>query len=226
MLVEYLYFFFLILGYISFLINFRKFRTNKSILFFIAYNVVCATEIFAYLQYEYFGSSNFLTYYIGVDVIYAQIFLFFYYFLVKNKKFVLFSILAHALFNLSYLFYTMTKATDYKDLNYEVFYNYDICYFFNLIISLIVIFKYIFETFNSNIVLNIKQFFPFWITISLLINIIGHLPLYISLEQFKNDLSLFNVINNSVNIVSIIILIIGIFMNQDIDNSKQNLLNT
>ncbi len=206
----------LFLTYLSFLIHYKKFKYNRSTLYFIAFTVLLATEIIANIQFEQFHQKNLLTYLIGVDFIYGLLVIFFYYTLLKKNKIVQWCLLLFSLFNLIMVSYFLISATNYDQLNLLILKHYNIIYFVNLVLFLFVILNYIYETFNSNIILNLKQYFPFWITISLLVYFIGCLPIYISLTSLKEDMEIFQFFNTVIPSISYILLIIGIFLNQPI----------
>ncbi len=210
-----LYFFVLGLTLFSFILNIKKFSYNQSQLYFLAFVILIVTEVIGNRQHS-LGQMNVVTYFVGYDVIYEQIVLFFYYQLLRKKKLVLAVILLHAVFNVIIIAYCSSISESYNSLNINLLDYHKYGNFVNTILFLFVIIQYIYETFNSNVILHFKYYFPFWITVSLLLNFVGHLPIYISLDNAENDIELFGFLNDLINIISYSLLIIGIFLNKDI----------
>ncbi len=140
----------------------------------------------------------------------------------KRKTLVLWSILIFSIANFADIALLFGQSESYKDLNMSLFQNYSVIYFINLLIYLIVIFAFIFESFSSEVILKLKYFFPFWITVSLLIDKIGKIPISFQMISVKDDIELFSFFNTFISILSLTTIIIGIFLNKKIPISNLN----
>ncbi|MDR2206234.1 MAG: hypothetical protein LBE36_08795 [Flavobacteriaceae bacterium] len=91
-------------------------------------------------------------------------------------------------------------------------------YFFETILLLGSISLFLYETFHSNIVLNIKSYFPFWVSICLIMVYVGLLPLLFFVQQMGVSISadLFRLIMLFVNFMGYSILIVGILNSKKI----------
>ncbi len=86
-------------------------------------------------------------------------------------------------------------------------------YFINCILLLCTFSLFFYETFNTDNILNIRHYYPFWIVIGLFTIYIGIMPLMLisSRAQALMDVNLFFFILNSINVLGYGILLCGTF---------------
>ncbi len=204
----------MILAYLAFLINFRKFRYNDSLIYFIAFSILVFTELIGVYQYQYLNVKTFLTYYVGIDILYMIIVMFFYHNILNRKNLILGCILIYSIVNILLLAYSNKESADYELWNKILFQNYKYIFFFNLIVIIIILLTFFYETFNSDKILKLQNYFPFWVTISLMITNIGSMPIYLSIGSLQENIELFQTFNGIISSLGYFLLTIGIFMNK------------
>lgn len=97
-----------------------------------------------------------------------------------------------------------------------------VTYFITISLLLISITLFFFETFNSEKILNISQYYPFWIAISLIVLYLGLLPLIVISKnaiQLSISKNIFFILLYSVNFTGYTIMLAGIFFSK-----KENLI--
>lgn len=85
-------------------------------------------------------------------------------------------------------------------------------YFIESVLLLLSISLFFYETFNTNIILNLKKYFPFWVSLSLIVIYVGLLPLLFFADEVGNSLSkeIYFAILLFINITGYSILLYGI----------------
>lgn len=92
-----------------------------------------------------------------------------------------------------------------------------ITYFITIFLLLLSITLFFFETFNSEKIFNIITYYPFWISISLIIIYLGVLPLIIMSKnaiQLSISKNIFLILLYSVNFTGYTIMLAGIFFSR------------
>lgn len=92
-----------------------------------------------------------------------------------------------------------------------------VTYFVTMILLLISITLFLFETFNSEKIFNISAYYPFWIAISLIVLYLGVLPLIIISKnsiQLSISKNIFLILLYSVNFTGYAIMLTGIFFSK------------
>lgn len=86
-------------------------------------------------------------------------------------------------------------------------------YFLEILILLASISIFLYQTFNTKIILNIKNYFPFWICLGLIIEYCGLLPIlfFSTKPQFGINMTLFFTIMFFINFIAKGIVILGTF---------------
>lgn len=95
-------------------------------------------------------------------------------------------------------------------------------YFITIILLLMSITLFFLETFNSEKIFNISQYYPFWIAISLIVLYLGLLPLIVISKnaiQLSISKNIFLILLYSVNFTGYLIMLTGIFFSK-----KENLI--
>lgn len=95
-------------------------------------------------------------------------------------------------------------------------------YFFECILLIISITMFFYETFNSDIILNITKYFPFWVSLSLIIIYIGLLPILLFINRVNSNLSAetFHLILFLINIIGYSVLFYGILKSNKINYER------
>ena len=92
-----------------------------------------------------------------------------------------------------------------------------ITYFVTIFLLLLSITLFFFETFNSEKILNITTYYPFWIALSLIVIYLGVLPLIIMSKnaiQLSISKNIFLILLYSVNFTGYTIMLVGIFFSK------------
>ena len=90
-------------------------------------------------------------------------------------------------------------------------------YFVTILLFLVSVTLFFIETFNSEKVLNIMDYYPFWIAISLVVLYVGLLPLIIiskNAMQLSISRNIFLILLYSVNFTGYTIMLSGIFFSK------------
>ena len=98
-------------------------------------------------------------------------------------------------------------------------------YFATIVLLLASVALFFFETFNSEKVLNIMDYYPFWIAISLIILYVGLLPLMIiskNAMQLSISRNIFLILLYTVNFTGYTIMLVGIFFSKKTNLNEDN----
>lgn len=186
------------------------------IYFIIASGLVMCIDTFLFfmrLAIPRFNSIPFYT--IGVNLfVFLFFFLYFHHILImkKSKKLNLIFI---SLFLISYLLFAIFSP--------NFFYRFPFTFYFvELILLIFTIYLVLHETFNSDKILNIKSYYPFWACIGLMSIYLGVTPLLIISNTAMEvmNINIFFIILFIVNAIGYSILIAGIFFAKNINQKK------
>lgn len=98
-------------------------------------------------------------------------------------------------------------------------------YFTTIVLLLASVALFFFETFNSEKVLNIMDYYPFWIAISLIILYVGLLPLMIiskNAMQLSISRNIFLILLYTVNFSGYTVMLTGIFFSKKTNLNEEN----
>lgn len=98
-------------------------------------------------------------------------------------------------------------------------------YFATIVLLLASVALFFFETFNSEKVLNIMDYYPFWIAISLIILYVGLLPLMIiskNAMQLSISRNIFLILLYTVNFSGYTVMLTGIFFSKKTNLNEDN----
>ena len=98
-------------------------------------------------------------------------------------------------------------------------------YFATIVLLLASVALFFFETFNSEKVLNILDYYPFWIAISLIILYVGLLPLMIiskNAMQLSISRNIFLILLYTVNFSGYTVMLTGIFFSKKTNLNEEN----
>lgn len=202
------------------LLNIRKFSFNQSRFYLFSFIAVVITEVVATIAYIYYHNNR-LIYFIGIDIFSVILLFIFYYEILKQKKLISILIFLHLgicivfLFLLAFNTYGSKPVLGYNEILYSAI------TFIELIFILFVMVLFFYDTFNSNKILNLQYYFPFWVSVSILVVNAGLLPLMIA-SSFKNFVKTdtYGVIVLSINLIGYGIIIVGILLNKNINYNK------
>ena len=147
-----------------------------------------------------------LLYIIGVNFFVFLLFFLFFQNILKVQRLKTMNGVIIALFILNYLYFAIFS----KDF-FEVFPF--LSYFIQVVLLTGSIYLVISQTFNSDKILTLSTYFPFWVCLSLLVIYLGVLPLLIVSYTAANymNLNVFYAIIFLVNMIGYILLIIGVY---------------
>ncbi|WP_143755804.1 hypothetical protein [Kaistella haifensis] len=98
-------------------------------------------------------------------------------------------------------------------------------YFVTIFLLLASVALFFFETFNSEKVLNIMDYYPFWIAISLVVLYVGMLPLMIiskNAMELSISRNIFLILLYTVNFTGYTIMLVGIFFSKKTNLNEDN----
>lgn len=98
-------------------------------------------------------------------------------------------------------------------------------YFVTIVLLLASVALFFFETFNSEKVLNIMDYYPFWIAISLIVLYVGLLPLMIiskNAMELSISRNIFLILLYIVNFTGYTIMLVGIFFSKKTNLNEDN----
>lgn len=197
---------FLMLASFIFLIIKRKNADKGDRYFTIAIGILSLIEVYSTIQ-RYFDDTynSSLLYVIGVNLIVFLLFFFYFQTILFSRKLKLINIILIILFLLNYLISAV--ADDYFFSRFPF-----VSYFVEVVLLTCSIYLVMSQTFNSDKILDLGNYFPFWVCISLLIIYLGVLPLLIIsyTAASKMNLNIFFAILFLVNAVGYSILLYGI----------------
>lgn len=183
------------------IIKYRK--TGKENLFFIVgYLLFSLIDIFCYFYYKLTVLPTDIFYVIGFLMIVFFLYLLYYYqllyvpFLKKIQRIIL------ALFLLNIPVMLCTEDDLLHHFSFNMMY-------VDILLLLFSIILFLYQTFNSDKILEINNYLPFWISVALLIFFIGSIPIFFFRATVSENIYFFilfmlNLISNGILILSLI----------------------
>jgi len=185
-------------------IKYRK--IGKENLFFIAgYILFSLIDIFCYFYFKSTHQSTEMFYVIGFLMVVFSMYLLYYFQLLYwpvLKKLQLF-LLVLFVGNIAVMFYTE------EDLLHHFSFN---MLYINILLLLFSIILFLYQTFNSDKILELNNYLPFWISVSLLILFIGSIPILYFRTTVSEHIYFF--ILFMLNLISNGILMLGLIWNK------------
>lgn len=181
-------------------------KTGKENLFFIiGYLLFSLIDIFCYFYYDLTKLPTDIFYVIGFLMIIFFLYLFYYYQLlyVPLLKKIQAIILALFVLNIAVMFYTEDDLLHHFSFN---------MLYVDILLLLFSIILFLYQTFNSDKILGIKSYLPFWISVALLIFFIGSIPILFFRTTVSETIYFF--ILFMLNLISNGILILGLIWNK------------
>jgi len=182
------------------IIKYRK--TGKENLFFIiGYLLFSLIDIFCYFYYRFTSMPTDIFYVIGFLMIVFFLYLLYYYQLlyVPLLKKIQTVILILFVLNIGFMFYSEDDLLHHFSFN---------MLYVDILLLLFSIILFLYQTFNSDKILGINNYLPFWISVALLIFFIGSIPILFFRTTVSESIYFF--ILFMLNLISNSILIFGL----------------
>lgn len=186
------------------IIKYRK--TGKENLFFIiGYLLFSLIDIFCYFYYRFTSMPTDIFYVIGFLMIVFFLYLLYYYQLlyVPLLKKIQTVILILFVLNIGFMFYMEDDLLHHFSFN---------MLYVDILLLLFSIILFLYQTFNSDKILRINNYLPFWISVALLIFFIGSIPILFFRTTVSESIYFF--ILFMLNLISNSILIFGLLGNK------------
>jgi len=174
---------------------------KENFLFIIGYSTLSIIDIFCFFYYKLTKWPTDIFYTVGFLTIVFFLYLFYYFKLLYLKPLRKIQFTIILLFVLNILIQIIINQYAFLNFSFNWLY-------INILLLLFSIILFLYQTFNSNKILHIKHYLPFWISVSLLIFFIGSIPIF----YFRHTISeqLYFIILLSLNIVSNLIIARGV----------------
>ncbi|KMQ66517.1 hypothetical protein ACM46_03015 [Chryseobacterium angstadtii] len=190
-------------------VKFRKIG-KENFFFIIGYTVLSLIDIFCYFYFSSTHRSTDIFYVIGFLMIAFFLYLLYYYQLlhwpvlkkIQSVLLVLFVI------NIGVMFYIEDDLLHHFSFN---------MLYVDILLLIFSIILFLYQTFNSDKVLEITNYLPFWISVALLILFIGSIPILYFRTKVSQPIYFF--ILFMLNLISNTILMLGLIWNKQ-DNQK------
>ncbi|MBB6371407.1 hypothetical protein [Chryseobacterium shigense] len=186
------------------MIKYRK--IGKENLFFItAYILSSLIDIFCYFHFKSTNRSTEMFYVIGFLMIVFFMYLLYYFQLLYWPVLRKLQLLLLILFivNIVVMFYTEDDLLHHFSFN---------MLYVDILLLLFSIILFLYQTFNSDKILGLNNYLPFWISVSLLILFIGSIPILYFRTTVSEHIYFF--ILFMLNLISNGILMLGLFLNR------------
>ena len=181
------------------------FRSQKikqeNILFIIGYSLLSLIDIFCYFYYKYTKSPTDIFYIIGFLIIVFLIYLLYYFRLFYSLLLRKIQIVLIGIFVLNIFIQLIVNENALIEFSFNWLY-------INTLILFSSIALFLYQTFNSNKILQINNYLPFWISVAILIAFIGSIP--ISFLRYSVPEEIYFLILFILNSTSNLIIIRGI----------------
>lgn len=184
--------------------------------FIISMGCVVAAGILSIILSAFFGMENSTMLYMVFVNLLTFFFIFLYYLqLLKSSKLILYQKSLIIVFLVSY-----GLCAVFISNFFEVFPVY--FYSFQMLLLLVGITIFFFETFNTDHVLNIKDYFPFWLSLGLIVIYVGLMPILLFINNVNISLSreVYYSILLAINIIGYGLLAYGISRSKATSNQN------
>lgn len=184
----------------------RKRLEQGSFYFISAVAVIILVDTFSLVGKHFSENYNSTIFYVlGINLV--AFFLFFMYFhqLLKSVKLKRINLILILLFFINFIYSAVVDDHFFKSFP---FFN----YFIEVLLLSLSIYLVMSQTFNSDKILYLRRYFPFWVCLSLLVTYLGVMPLLIVSFTAENmmNVTVFHIVMFSVNLVGYSILLVGI----------------
>lgn len=178
---------------------------KENLFFIVGYVLFSVIDIFCYFYFKSTNRSTEIFFVIGFLMIVFFLYLLYYFQLLywpllKKMQFIL--LVAFAV-NIVVMFYVEDDLLHHFSFN---------MLYTDILLLLFSIILFLYQTFNSDKILELNNYLPFWISVSLLILFIGSIPILYFRTTVSEHIYFF--ILFMLNLISNGILILGIFLNK------------
>lgn len=180
--------------------------------FIIANGIVVVTDTFLFIMRLSFKFNSVPIYSVAVNLIVFLLFFLYFRSVLELRKSKIINAITIIVFLVSYILFAILSENFFFRFPFKF-------YFLEVILLIVNIYLVLQEAFNSDKILNIKSYFPFWACIGLMSIYLGVTPLLIisntSMEMM--NINIFFIILFVVNVIGYSILITGIFFAENIN---------
>lgn len=193
------------------LIAIRSRKIDKVNLFFFAgYILLSVTDFFFYFYAKFLDIFTERFYSVSVILVFF-LYLFYYYKLFYLSSLKKIQIVILISFIISMIVMSYVDKGLFEHFSFNMLY-------VNIILLTFSIILFLYQTFNSDKIFEIKNYLPFWISVSLLIFYIGTIPIFYFRTSVSQDIYFF--ILFLLNLVSNVVIAVGLFWSKQ-DKVKQ-----
>lgn len=175
-----------------------------NLFFFVGYLLLSVSDFFFYFYYKLTNLPTEKYYSICLAIVFLMYLLYYYKLLyIPLLKKIQLGLLVLFFFNIWGV--SLLEKSFFQHLSFNIFY-------INIILLLFSIILFLYQTFNSDKIFEIKNYLPFWISVGSLIFYVGIIPLFffrieVSNVIFASVIFLLNLVNNAV-------IVFGLFWNK------------
>lgn len=189
-----------------FLVLKRKNLDSCINIFVYSMSIIIITEFIARFYSNVLIKNNQMIYSIGINIIVFLLFLIYFYKILERRSLKKMQSVIIGLFILNVIISLIFNKKFF--IEFPV-----ITYFVDVVLLLFSIALFLFQTFNSDRILNLKSYYPFWISISLIIIYAGILPLIVVSTKANElmDRNVFFILLFFINLIGYSTMLIGIF---------------
>ena len=205
---------FLIISFFLLLI-YRKKLGKTTQIFTLAIAIMSIVNVFSAIYRRIDTSFNSTPYFVvGVSFFSFLLFYIYFYKLLKLKQTRMLQLFTISMFVATFAIVGIIEGKDFF-LQFPSYF-----YLFQTILLMFSITLFFYETFNSDIILNIKDYFPFWVCLSLIIIYVGILPVlfFIQSDNFRVNRNVFIIVMFFINLIGYGILSYGILRSKKSSN--------
>lgn len=210
---------FLIIPFIQLLFNQKKLGPS-TFYFTVALGIMVVVNCIGLIGYTLSKTFNATPYFvIGVNFVSFLLFFIYFYKLLKSRDTKVLQLLIISVFVGTFCILGIIYGKHFF-VSFPAFF-----YFLETVMLLFSITLLLYETFNSDIILNLKDYFPFWVSLSLIIIYVGLLPILFLVKNVKLTVSadVYYIILFFINLIGYGILSYGIFRSRKMTNTELNL---
>lgn len=199
----------LVIMMILIVIRYRKIE-KVNFFFFAGYILLSLNDFFFYYYHKLTSLSTERFYTICITIV-------FFLYLLYYMKLLSAQVLKKIQFFILVCFVLSILAMSYVDKSLFEHFSFNMLYI-NILLLTFSILLFLYQTFNSDKIFEIKNYLPFWISVGLLIFYIGIIPIFYFRTSVSQDIYFF--ILFLLNLISNIIIAIGLFWTKQ-DKIKQ-----
>lgn len=184
-------------------INYRKIE-KVNLLFFAGFVLFSLLDFFCYFYFKLTKLPTDTFFVVGISVVFS-LYLLYYYQLFESR------LLKKIQSVILIIFLVNVFCMLYFEENFLERFSFNMLYI-NILLLTFSIILFLYQTFNSDKIFEIKNYLPFWISVSSLIYYIGIIPIFYFRTKVSPDLYFF--ILFLLNLINNVVLVMGLFWNK------------